>query len=349
MPSIRILPDDPSYPEALRVLTTRDAPDPPTLYLRGALPALPGVALVGTRAASDGALAFARELAAALGAAGFCIWSGGARGVDAAAHAGALDAGAPTVLVAGGGLDRPYPPEHAPLFGRVLASGGALLARVPDDAPPRPLHFVQRNAVLAAMTRATVVIEAGVESGARSTAASARRLGRPVLAVPSAPWDPRGAGCLLEIALGARLVTRAADVLAALGEPPLPPPSPPPPPRARARRAQAGAGGRGAREGTSARSQAGAGAGARVAREGASVRAQAGARDDAAIRSSDDHPLSADERAVLAALDAGPAYLDEVCERAGLCPPRASGALLTLTLHAVVVEGPAGSYRRVRR
>lgn len=330
MPSICIPPSDPSYPPVLRELVTRDAPDPPTLYLRGALPSAPGIAVVGTRAASDGAIAFTRALAAALGAEGLAIWSGGARGVDAAAHQGALAAGAPTVLVAGGGLDRPYPPEHADLFERVLAAGGALLARVPDSAPPLPRNFLERNALLAAMTLATVVIEAGVESGARSTASIARRLGRPVLAVPNAPWDPRGAGCLAELALGALPVTDPAEVLAALGRggssarqwsgtlfPP------PPPVRRRAHRP---------------------------------ARPSAAALDPPGAPGADETPptgeepaLGADERAVFAALSVRPAHLDEVCERTGLCPSRVAGALLTLTLHAVVVEGPAGSYRRARR
>jgi DNA processing protein len=210
-----------------------------------------------------------------------------------------------------------------------------------------PRHFVQRNALLAAMTLATVVVEAGVESGARSTAAIARRLGRPVLAVPNAPWDPRGAGCLQEIALGALPLTRAADVFTAIGaahrlggaEVGAGPPVPPVRPQALGVRRRA--------------SRA----------PELQPPAEAPASTEPRGSTPTDAPFGPDERAVLDALAAAraadhpasapsrpaPMHLDEVCERTGLSPPRAAGALLTLTLHAVVVEGPAGSYRRARR
>ncbi|WP_437874616.1 DNA-processing protein DprA [Sorangium sp. So ce513] len=357
MASIEILPSDPSYPAALWALVTEAeaAPPtlPPTLYLRGALPARPGIAIVGTRAASDEALRFTRALAAELGEAGYAIWSGGARGVDAAAHEGALAARAPTVVVAGGGLARPYPREHAALFDRILAAGGALLARVPDDTPPLPALFLQRNAVLAALTLATVVVEAGIESGARSAAAAARRLGRHLCAVPHAPWSPRGVGCALELVGGARPVTRAADVIDVLG-------GPAPPPRRRARRApRNGPSGAGtlplpdaafaARAAASSEGSARARAAGAAAREG---ERSAAARDDGAGARAETAEIivkTAEERAVLDALDACPAHVDEVCERTGLPPRRAVEALLTLTLQAVVVEGPAGLFRRALR
>src|SRR5690348_13223843 len=128
MGSLVITPADPGYPEAL----VRLAPEgtPPTLYLRGALPHARGVAVVGTREPTAEAAAFTRALVRDLAAQGLSIWSGGALGIDAAAHEAALACGAPTVVVMGGGLGRPYPREHAPLFERVVAHGGALLARV---------------------------------------------------------------------------------------------------------------------------------------------------------------------------------------------------------------------------
>src|SRR4051812_33380270 len=144
--STSIPPDDPAYPPALAAL----AP-PPTLYVRGRLPGGVGVAIVGTREASLAARAFTRTLATALAAEGLVIWSGGAVGIDAAAHEAVLDAGGITVLVAGGGLDRPSPSQHRGLFERVVASGGALVARVPDGTPPMPPWFIQRNEVLAAL------------------------------------------------------------------------------------------------------------------------------------------------------------------------------------------------------
>ncbi|WP_437720712.1 DNA-processing protein DprA [Sorangium sp. So ce861] len=323
MASIEIQPADPSYPAPLWALVTETEAAPPTLYLRGALPSRPGVAIVGTRAASDDALRFTRALAASLGEAGYSIWSGGARGVDAAAHEGALAARAPTVVVSGGGHARPYPREHAPLFDRILAAGGALVARVPDDTPPLPGLFLQRNAVLVALTLATVVVEAGIESGARSAAAAARRLGRHLCVVPHAPWSPRGVGCALELVCGARPVARAADVIDVLG-------GPAPPPRRRARR--------------SPRNSPPAAGTLPLPDAAVAALASAPPQETAQIPA-----MSAVERAVFDALDACPAHVDEVCERTGLPPRRAVEALLTLTLQAVVVEGPAGLFRRALR
>jgi DNA processing protein len=300
--SISLPPDDPAYPPALADLGTSGRP-PPTLWIRGTLPVQPAVAIVGTRQASDAALAFARTLAAELAAQGIAVWSGGAAGVDAAAHEGALDAGGVTVLVAGGGLDRPYPPQHRGLFERVVAAGGALVARVPDGTPPMAPLFLLRNEVLAALTLATVVVEAGLESGARSTVAAARRLGRHVCVVPHPPWDERGAGCALELVKGAVPVVSSAEVLATLGRPP-------PPRRLPARR------------------------GRRRAPE-ATLPLPALPVD-----------LGPVETAVLHALGERPAHQDEVCERTELGAPGVLGALLALTLGEVVVEGPAGFFRR---
>lgn len=308
----RILPpDDPSFPPALRALAHPDAL-PPTLYLRGALPALPGVALVGRRDASAEACAFTRALAQGLIASGFSIWSGGALGIDAAAHEASLDARAPTVVVCGGGLDLPYPKEHAPLFDRVLAEGGALLARVPDGTPPRQHQFLARNQVLAALTVATVVIEAGLQSGARSTAAAARRLGRPVCVVPHPPWSERGAGCAEELTCnGARAITCAADVLSVLKDPSAP--------LSRRR--------------------------VRPPRLPASAHPLPGETARQITLPSLD-PL---QQAIFGVLGDQPIHLDVICETVGQPLPVVVGALLTLTLQAVVVEGPAGSYRRGKR
>jgi DNA processing protein len=298
--TILLSPDSPDYPPALRELASQDRP-PPTLHLRGALPHAPGVAIVGRREATGEACAFTRALVHDLAGAGFAIWSGGALGIDAAAHEAALEAGAPTVVVTGGGLGRPYPPAHVPLFDRVLAHGGALLSHLPDPAPPTPPSFIARNRILAAVTRATLVIEAGLKSGARSTAASARKLGRPLLVVPHCPWSEAGAGCADELARGARVLTCAGDVFAALGSKPPPPrKAPRPPPAERAR---------------------------------------------APVQLSLD-PL---EQAILRVLGNQPIHLDVICETVGRPLPVVVGALLTLTLQAVVVEGPAGSYRRGQR
>jgi DNA processing protein len=296
--SITLPPGHPSYPPALALLDR-----PPVLHVRGRLPEGPGVAIVGTRQPCGEAVAFTRALAAALVGEGLAVWSGGAVGIDAAAHEGALGAGGVTVVVMGGGLDRPYPAEHGALFDRVLAEGGALVARVPDETPPRPPGFLQRNEVLAAATRATVVVEAGLKSGARSTAAAARRLGRTLCVVPHAPWDERGAGCAQELSWGAVAVASARDVLAALGRSP-------PPPRRRGRKDRA--------------------------------------PPSATLPLPPVTGLGATgtEGAILANLDDNPRHFDDLCERTGLPAQAVTGALLTLTLGAVVVEGPAGFFRR---
>jgi DNA processing protein len=324
----RILePGSPDWPAPLAELERRD-----TLFLRGALPAVRGVAVVGTREPSPEALALATAIAAGLARAGLAVWSGGAYGVDAAAHEAALEAGGPTVAVLGGGLDRPYPREHEPLYARIVEAGGALLARVPDDAPPTPASFLLRNQVLAALTVATVVVEAGVVSGARSTAAAARRLARPLFVVPHAPWDGRGAGCAAELARGGAIAIRDADdVVRALAEPSqlalLALAPAPRRPRARARDART-------REPR---------ARARVARP-VDVEPER-ALDDAATSAH----LGATERAIFAVLDGAPMHADELSERVGLAFSLVTEALLTLTLAAVVVEGPAGFFRRASR
>jgi DNA processing protein len=310
-PSIPLPPTAAAYPTALLALGTPERP-PPTLWLRGALPFLPAVAIVGTRDPSAEAVAFTRDLATALVRAGVAVWSGGAIGIDAAAHEAALDAGGLTVVVCGGGLDRPYPPQHRLLFDRVLESGGALLARVPDGTAPMPLHFLARNEILAALTAVTVVVQAGLTSGARSTAAAARRLGRNLVVVPHPPWDARGAGCAAELVKGALPAYGPPEVLAALGRPP-----PPPAPR-------------------------------RPRRKGAAAPARS-PQADLPLAGALDGGLDPEETAVLAVLDEVSIHQDEVCGRSGRPGAAVLGALLTLTLRAVVVEGPAGFYRRAIR
>jgi DNA processing protein len=319
--SIVLTPGDARYPPLLRDLATVGEGGelgPPLLYVRGHIPEKRAITVVGTRKASDAAKDFARALVTDLVNCGFCIWSGGAVGIDAVAHEAAMDAGGVTVVVMGGGLDRQYPPENAALFERVIETGGALVSRVADEVPPLPVLFLQRNQVLAAAAQATVVIQAGHQSGARSTAAAARRIGRVLCAVPHAPWDKGGAGCALELALGARAITCAADVQKALGAPPQ------------------------TKTETNAKKK----------------KAQPKARAPAlslALALSSEHEvvsraeLSPDERAILRVLSELPVHVDEVCEAAALPPSRVVGLLLTLTLQAVVVEGPAGFYRRALR
>lgn len=195
---------------------------PEALFVAGTWPTeRPAVAVVGTRAADPEHRRFAHELAAELARAGVLVVSGGALGIDAAAHRGALEAGAETVAVLASGLVQAYPPEHAPLFEQIATQGAVVCER--EDTTPHPGRFLERNRLVAAITRATVVVQAPARSGALSTAAIARQLGRWVLAVPSAPWDRRSAGSTALLTRGALACLGARQVLEVL-ERPLPDP-----------------------------------------------------------------------------------------------------------------------------
>ena len=197
-------------------------PDPPCAWLFVSGPPPPGagtsVAVVGGRRASPLRRAAARTIGAGLARAGWCVVSGGAVGVDAAAHAGALDAGGRTVVVLGCGLDVPYPRANTGLFARVRAAGGTLTSEHPPGAQPLAAHFLPRNRLIAALSTAVVVVEAAAGSGSLSTAraAGSRGLGH-VLVLPGAPWDPGAAGCNQLIRDGATPVGSLTDILEELG------------------------------------------------------------------------------------------------------------------------------------
>lgn len=205
---------DADYPPPLR-----DLSDPPlALYCLGRLPRSwrRAVAVVGTRQADETGRRVAERLARALAGAGALVVSGLARGIDAAAHRGALRGGGETVAVLGCGLDRVYPPEHAALA-REVAARGALLTEYPPGTAPLPAHFPWRNRLIAALARVTVVVQADRRSGALITASHAADLGREVMAVPGDVDRPRSRGTNLLLAAGAQVVTGPEDVLAALG------------------------------------------------------------------------------------------------------------------------------------
>jgi DNA processing protein len=187
------------------------------LWCSGRLEGLrrPSVAIVGTRSATPYGKRLALSFARALGAAGCCIISGLALGIDAAAHEGALEAGAPTVGVLGGGHRHFFPRRNLQLGERILAAGGAVLSSFPPEAPAQPWHFLARNAIVAALSDAVVVIEAPARSGALNTAGwAAGRI--PVLAVPGDVDRAHVAGCHALIRDGAILARDAADVLEVL-------------------------------------------------------------------------------------------------------------------------------------
>jgi len=155
-----------------------------------------------------------------------CVISGLALGIDAAAHAGALGAQAPTIGVLGGGHDHFFPPRNAELARRMVAGGGAVVSPYPPDHPAHPWQFLARNGIVAALADGVVVVEAAVRSGALNTASWAADRGIPVMAFPGDVDRPKVAGCLALIRDGATLVRDAADVLGQLGiarPPPVPP------------------------------------------------------------------------------------------------------------------------------
>jgi DNA processing protein len=191
-----------------------DLESPPvSLYLRGELPRGPAVAIVGTRNPSADAVAFTRSLAADLAAAGVAVLSGGAEGIDTAAHEGALDVAGVTVVVAPGGWNRPFPAENAQLFQRVVDSGGAYLSLRADEVGADQGIFFARNACLVALSHAVVVTQLPFRSGAANAAKWARRLGRPLFVVPHSPWVPEGKGAIRELRRGALPLDRAKEVL----------------------------------------------------------------------------------------------------------------------------------------
>jgi DNA processing protein len=205
----RLRPDSPHWPARLRQL----AEPPAELRVRGALPSWDGaIAVVGTRYADDGALELAQQLGAALAAEGRAVISGGAVGVDAAAHRGALEVGGPTVAVLASGFDPPFPRSHEALFAQIAACG-ALISEREDGYPSERWTFLSRNRLIAALAEAVVVVQAPLRSGALSTAAAAARLKKPIFSVPHAPWEARGLGCLELLRRGALICTSPRDVL----------------------------------------------------------------------------------------------------------------------------------------
>jgi DNA processing protein len=271
------------------------------------------VAIVGTRRATDQALVFTRDLAARFAMRGVTVWSGGAVGIDAASHRGALDAGGITVAVVPTGLDHCYPKEHCELYDEIVEKGGAIVS------PFEPAHevmlytFHQRNGVLAAMTSATIVVQAPIISGARSTANAARKLGRPLFIVPGAPWETISEGNVLELGKKGARVFDELELCRALGV------------------EEGGV----MKEWGRARAKE---------RESASASAEAGAGESAEV---DLNGLSDAAQKVFLATSTTPRHSDDLCSKTGLATALVQEALLTLTLHAVLVEGPCGWFRRL--
>ena len=202
---------EPEYPEPLAAI--EDAPPVLSVLGRRDLMSRRAVAIVGARNASGNGRRIAGKLAAELSAAGLSVVSGLARGIDAAAHEGALDGG--TVAVVAGGIDVVYPRENEGLYRRI-AEGGVILAECAFGIQPQARHFPRRNRIISGLSIATIVVEAAPRSGSLITARMANEQGREVFAVPGSPLDPRAQGCNALIRKGATLIQSAEDVLEGL-------------------------------------------------------------------------------------------------------------------------------------
>jgi DNA processing protein len=205
-----VIQGDDEYPELLRQIY-----DPPiVLYVKGSL--LPkdknAVAIVGSRQTTHYGLEVARKLAYQLGYLGVTVVSGGARGIDTAAHQGALNANGRTVCVLGTGINLVFPPENAELFERIAANG-AVMTQFPFNRTADKQSFPIRNRIVAGMTLGTVVVEANLTSGALITSNFATEYGRQVFAVPGRIDSPRSKGCHELIKKGAKLCEGAEDIL----------------------------------------------------------------------------------------------------------------------------------------
>lgn len=277
---------DPCYPALLRAI----ADPPPALFVRGTLDEGPAVAVVGARAATAYGLAAAERLGFDLAAAGVTVVSGLARGIDGAAHRGALAAGGRTVAVLGSGPDVIYPREHRRLAADVAARG-ALVSEFAPATPPRPEQFPRRNRIISGLALGVVVVEGAEDSGALVTVDYALDQGREVFAVPGSIFSVMSRAPHALLRQGARVVETAADVLEELGVTVVPALSPAP----------------AVPEGPGGAPEAPAGAPA-----------------------SGEHGLprlrSADEGRLLAALAAGPLAFDDLVEALGL-PASRVGAL----------------------
>ena len=308
----RVELDHPEYPGRLRELRR----PPPFVFLAGPwIDAAPAVAVVGARGASADGLDVARWIAAGLARAGIAVLSGLARGIDSAAHEGALDAGGRSGAVLGTGIDLVYPPESAGLAERLRGSLG-LLSELSPGHTGRPGTFASRNRLLAALADAIVVVQGRARSGALLTAREGLLLGRPVAAVPWDCRDPLAEAPHALIRSGrARLVRHAGDVIEILhlsrGLVPV---------------------SRGAVPGSAATW---------------SGRPPEGDREDGADAGGEG--LDPAETALWAALRRHPQLLDQAAVRAGLSAATASAALVTLELRGLVESGPGGFVRRARR
>ena len=298
---------EPDYPIALTYL----ADAPPVLYVKGTL--VPedaqAMAVVGMRKCSLYGQDQAERLAGGLARCGFTIVSGLARGIDSAAHRGAMAAGGRTIAVLGNGLSTVYPPENRKLA-EAVAERGALVTEFPMDFGVAAENFPRRNRVIAALAMGVIVVEAGRQSGALITARLAAELGKEVFAVPNRVDAPGAAGAHALIRDGAKLVESVADVLEEFPDLGIQAP------------AAADAAGAGPAPAPGDPTTA-------TARQGTlSLRAS----------------LSPEESRIMEVMDGDPLALDALIQRTGLAPARVSGALTLLELKGLVRALPGGQF-----
>lgn len=278
----------------------------------------PLVALIGTRMPDPAARALAHSLARDLSARGVQILSGGALGVDAAAHQGALDGGGRTAVVLPCGLGHWYPRRHGNLYRAVIASGGALVSQFPPETPPTQWTFPRRNELVAALADVVVVVQAPDPSGALIAAEAARRAGRRLMAVPASPFDRRARGNVRLLRAGARPCVTADDVMALLSE----------------------------TDGALFAPDA-----SRATRDARSTRTQtshARTPERAPSRPRGPDPAALDEAGSLVyeALAAGPRHVEEVARETAMTTSRVQQVLLTLVLAGFIEDRGGGMFTR---
>jgi DNA processing protein len=220
MSEIRLVrPGDGDYPAGLN-----DLEEPPPIYVLGTTTYAPGVAVVGTRRCTRYGIDLATGFGSALSRVGWTTVSGLARGIDAAAHRGAVRGGGRAVAVLGSGVDVVYPVENSDLYRSIVDGSGAVISEYPPGTRPDRWRFPARNRIIAAVASAVVVVEAGEKGGALITARLAAEMGRPVLVVPGDVDRPASVGCNRLIRDGAHPVLGVSDLIAELelilGRPP---------------------------------------------------------------------------------------------------------------------------------
>lgn len=270
---------------------------------------LPQIAIVGSRNASQGGIATARDFARELCRAGFAITSGLAEGIDGAAHAAALDAGGTTIAVLGTGADLVYPPKHRELAARIRAQG-VLVSEFAPGTPGHPSHFPRRNRIIAGLALGTLVVEAGLRSGSLITARNTVECGREVFAIPGSIHNPLARGCHQLIRSGAKLVETAEEITSELAPLAL---------------------------------SLGAKLRERLEAPLPAVAADGTPREPLATPAHDNDP---DYARLFAALGHDPLGIDQLAERSGLPVATLSSMLLMLELEGEVVAGRGGLYAR---